>query len=131
MSNILLTDALSDSSYGIEITNHPLPNSVKNKVCQQRLLNAAKTLCIVPSGYVGPQNSDYTFGIKRDLKMFIQDTFNWMEIGQMPWGYPFTWIFLNNNNNRKPAFLVQQGMKVPYPKHLRLYVLGILNHRYN
>lgn len=31
MSNILLTDALGDSSYGIEITNHPLPNTIKNK----------------------------------------------------------------------------------------------------
>ena len=32
MSNILLTDQMGDSSYGIEITNHPLPNSVSNKV---------------------------------------------------------------------------------------------------
>ena len=32
MSNILLTDAMGDSSYGIEITNHPLPNSIENKV---------------------------------------------------------------------------------------------------
>lgn len=31
MSNILLTDAMGDSSYGIEITNHPLPNSIENK----------------------------------------------------------------------------------------------------
>ncbi|XP_020609398.1 ABC transporter A family member 6-like [Orbicella faveolata] len=32
MSNILLTDQMGDSSYGIEVTNHPLPNSVSNKV---------------------------------------------------------------------------------------------------
>lgn len=32
MSNILLTDQMGDSSYAIETTNHPLPNSVSNKV---------------------------------------------------------------------------------------------------
>ena len=32
MSNILLADATGDSSYEIEITNHPLPNSIENKV---------------------------------------------------------------------------------------------------
>ena len=38
MSNILLTDAMGDSSYGIEVTNHPLPNTVQNKVSQQSSL---------------------------------------------------------------------------------------------
>ena len=38
MSNILLTDAMGDTSYGIEVTNHPLPNTVQNKVSQQTLL---------------------------------------------------------------------------------------------
>ena len=32
MSNILLADATGDSLYQIEITNHPLPNSIENKV---------------------------------------------------------------------------------------------------
>jgi len=32
MSNILLADATGDSFYQIEITNHPLPNSIENKV---------------------------------------------------------------------------------------------------
>ncbi|XP_067040088.1 phospholipid-transporting ATPase ABCA3-like [Acropora muricata] len=31
MSNILLADATGDSFYQIEITNHPLPNSIENK----------------------------------------------------------------------------------------------------
>ena len=33
MSNILLVDQTGDSSYSIETTNYPLPNSVNNKVC--------------------------------------------------------------------------------------------------
>ena len=32
MSNILLADQMGDSSYSIETTNYPLPNSVNNKV---------------------------------------------------------------------------------------------------
>ena len=32
MSNIILADKMGDTSYSIETTNYPLPNSVKNKV---------------------------------------------------------------------------------------------------